>query len=70
MIDIDELNRSVGRLEGKTDILVHNQDRLIEAVGKMNKTLNRKVWYDSAKVISGAFAGGFMAVVMKFAIWK
>jgi hypothetical protein len=69
MATIDELNKAVGYLEGKTDILIHNQDRLIETVAGLSAALKRRAWYDSAKVIGGAFTGGFTAVIMKLAIW-
>lgn len=69
MIDIDELNKSVGCLEGKVDMLVHNQDRLVTSVDNLGKIIKRKAWYDSAKIVGGAFCGGFAAVVMKLRIW-
>lgn len=69
MATIEELNRAVGCLEGKTDLLIHNQDRLVVSVDNLSKTLKRRAWYDSAKVVGGAFCGGFAAVVMKLKIW-
>lgn len=69
MEDFDELNRAIGRLEGKTNLLIHNQDALVTTVNGLRKSLLRRAWYDSAKVISGAFAGGFSAVFAKLAIW-
>lgn len=69
MTDLEELNRAVGKLEGKTDTLVHNQDRLIASVENLSKTLKHKAWRDSAKMVSGAFAGGFTAVFVKLGIW-
>lgn len=69
MVDIDELNKSVGCLEGKVDMLVRNQDRLVVSVDNLSKALKRKAWYDSAKIVAGAFCGGFAAVVMKLKIW-
>lgn len=69
MINIDELNKSVGCLEGKVDMLVHNQDRLIVSVESLSKSLKRKGWYDSAKIMTGAFCGGFMAIMLKLKIW-
>jgi hypothetical protein len=50
-------------------MLIHNQDRLVVSVDNLGKTLKRKAWYDSAKVVGGAFCGGFAAVVMKLKIW-
>lgn len=69
MIGLNELNRAVGCLEGKTDLLIRNQDKLTASVDNLSKTLKRKVWYDSVKVVSGAFVGGFTAVFVKLGIW-
>jgi hypothetical protein len=70
MATIEELNKAVGYLEGKTDILIHNQDRLIETVAALSATLKHRAWYDSAKIIGGAFGGGFTAIVMKCLVWR
>jgi hypothetical protein len=64
-----ELGMAIGRLEGKTDALTENQNRLTIAVDNLSKALKRRVWYDSAKVVTGAFAGGFTAVFVKLGIW-
>lgn len=70
MASIEELNRAVGCLEGKTDLLIHNQDRLIGDIAALTKILKQRAWYDSAKTIGGAFMGGFAAVVAKSLIWR
>jgi hypothetical protein len=69
MAELDELNRAVGCLEGKTDLLIQNQDRLTVSVDNLSKALKHKAWRDSVKVISGAFVGGFTAVFVKLGIW-
>ena len=69
MVDIDKLNKSVGCLEGKVDMLIHNQNRLVTSMDNLSKALRHKTWYDSAKVISGAFCGGFAAIVLKLVLW-
>lgn len=69
MDDFDELNRAIGRLEGKTNLLIHNQDALVVTVDGLRKVLLRKSWYSSVKVVTAAFVGGFTAVFAKLAIW-
>ena len=64
-----ELGMAIGRLEGKTDALTQNQEKLTVAVDSLSKALKRRVWYDSAKIITGAFVGGFTAVFVKLGIW-
>ena len=70
MTTLEELNRAVGRLEGKTNALVCNQDKLITSVESLSKALRRKTWYDSAKVVGGAFCGGFTAIMLKLVLWE
>jgi hypothetical protein len=70
MTSIEELSKAVGCLEGKTDSLIRNQDRLIETVEQLGKALKRRTLYDSAKIIGAAFSGGFAAVVLKLVIWR
>ena len=69
MTSLEELSRAVGRLEGRTNALTCSQDKLINSVESLSKTLRRKVWYDSAKVVTGAFVGGFTAMFVKIGIW-
>lgn len=70
MTNLEEFSRAIGRLEGKTDMLSTNQEKLIISIDKLHKQLKHRNIYNSAKVIGGAFAGGFVAVIMKFAIWR
>ena len=69
MAGLNELNKSVGCLEGKVDMLIRNQDKLVISVDNLKEALKHKGWYDSAKIVGGAFCGGFAAVVMKLKIW-
>lgn len=43
-----ELSRAIGRLEGKTDALASNQEKLTTAINTLSKGLKRRAWYDSA----------------------
>ena len=70
MTSLEELNRAVGRLEGKTSALTCSQNKLIISVENLSKALRRKTWYDSAKVVGGAFCGGFTAIMLKLVLWK
>ena len=70
MPGIDELSRVIGGLEESIKTLFHKQDTLCKEVKTLSKNLqNRKLW-DSVKIISGAFIGGFTAIAAKLAIWK
>ena len=70
MTSLEELSRAVGRLEGRTNALTRSQDKLINSVENLSKTLRRKTWYDSAKVVGGAFCGGFTAIMLKLVLWE
>ena len=69
MKDITELCRTIGSLESSVTTLFRNQDKLVVSVEKLNVLLRKRVWYDSAKIIGGAFAGGFTAILVKLGIW-
>ena len=69
MNSTEELCRAVGSLEGKVAALSSTQDKLIETVTALDKSLKHRIWYDSAKIIGGAFAGGFTAILTKISIW-
>ena len=69
MPGINELSRVIGSLESSVVTLFHNQDKLVRAVTALDKSLKRRMWYDSAKIIGGAFAGGFTAILVKLGIW-
>ena len=55
----------MGRLEGKIDILTHNQDGIIASVDMLKKTINRQIWYNSGKIIGGSFLGGCFIMLAK-----
>ena len=65
MENIAELCKAVGRLESSVTTLFRNQDKLVVSVEKLNALLHKKIWWDSAKIIGGAFAGGFTAILVK-----
>lgn len=67
--DLVALSRAIGNLESSVTTLFHRQEETIMAVKQLETTLKKKVWRDSAKVIGGAFAGGFTAVLVKIGIW-
>ena len=69
MKDITELCRTIGSLESSVATLFHNQDKLVNSIEGLNTLLRRRLWYDSAKIIGGAFAGGFTAILVKLGIW-
>ena len=69
MNSTEELCRVIGGLESSVTTLFHNQDKLVRAVTALDKSLKRRMWYDSAKIIGGAFAGGFTAILVKLGIW-
>jgi cell fate (sporulation/competence/biofilm development) regulator YlbF (YheA/YmcA/DUF963 family) len=64
-----ELTRALGRLEGNVSLLIHNQNNLTTAIADLNKIIRQKIWYDSIKVVTGGFVGGFVAVLIKLGIW-
>lgn len=70
MENITELCMMVGKLENGVDVLFRNQDKLVVSIEKLNALLRKRVWWDSAKIISGAFAGGFTALLVKMSIWR
>ena len=70
MENIAELCIIVGKLEGSVSTLFHNQNKLVASVEKLNALLRKRVWWDSAKIIGGAFAGGATAVVAKLCVWN
>ena len=70
MNSTEELCRAIGGLESSVTTLFRNQDKLIKVVAALDKSLKRRIWYDSAKIIGGAFAGGFTAILVKLSIWN
>ena len=69
MNSTEELCRAIGGLESRVTTLSSTQNKLIETVAALDKSLKRRIWYDSAKIIGGAFAGGFTAILVKLGIW-
>ena len=69
MENVAELCKAVGSLESSVTTLFRNQDKLVVSVEKLNTLLHKKIWWDSAKIIGGAFAGGFTAILVKLGIW-
>lgn len=70
MAGIDELSRAIGKLEASIVTLFHKNTDLCKEVRILSKAIQgRKLW-DTIKVVSGGFAGGFAAVAAKMAIWK
>lgn len=65
VMEIDELSRAIGNFESSIKTLFHNQDRLIISIDKLDKSFNRRIWFDSVKVVMGGVVGGFAAVIGK-----
>lgn len=70
MPGIDELSRVIGGLEESIKTLFHKQDTLCKEVKSLSKNLQKRKLWDSVKIVTGAFLGGFVAMVTKMAIWK
>ncbi len=81
MEGIDEVSRLLGQLESSIETLFHKNDNLCKEIKLLNINLQnsvkdlsssmqkRKLW-DTVKVVTGAFLGGFVAMTAKLAIWK
>ena len=69
MSGIDELSRIIGKFEVNIKDLTTSQNKIIAEQKRLNALLSKKLWRDSAKVVGGAFVGGFTAVFVKLGIW-
>ena len=69
MADLTELSRAIGSLESSVQTLFHKYDDLYLIIKQLDKTLSKRQWWNSAKVFTGAFCGGFTAVIAKIAIF-
>lgn len=77
MPDIDEFSKAIGSFESSIETLFRKQDALCKEVkllnidlqNKMTSLQRRKLW-DTIKILTGAFLGGFSAMAAKMAIWK
>ena len=69
MADLTELSRVIGSLESSVQTLFHKYDDLYVIIKRMDENLSKRQWWNSAKVFTGAFCGGFTAVIAKIAIF-
>lgn len=81
MADIDELSRLLGNIESSIETLFHKHTDLCKEVkllkisvqdeiSILSSCLQKRRFWDTLKILSGAFIGGFGAVIAKMMIWK
>ena len=70
MPGIDELSRVIGKLESSIETLFYKQDTLCTEVKSLTKSLQKRKLWDTLKIVTGAFFGGFAMMAAKLAIWR
>jgi hypothetical protein len=70
MANLDEISRLIGQMESSIQILFHKQDEMSKELKCIHKLLQKRRFWDSIKIVTAAFAGGFSAIIAKMIIWK